>query len=52
MLGITCHGIFSQRQQQFAKKLGKLVSAEFLSFTDIEQKNKRPGKPEKNYAHD
>jgi uncharacterized membrane protein YheB (UPF0754 family) len=38
ILGITFQGIFPKRQQQFAEKLGKLVSAEFLSFTDIEQK--------------
>ncbi|MEY3159660.1 MAG: hypothetical protein RLZZ49_1140, partial [Bacteroidota bacterium] len=28
MLGITFHGIFPKRQQQFAEKLGKLVSTE------------------------
>jgi len=38
ILGITFHGIFPKRQQQFAEKLGKLVSAEFLSFNDIEEK--------------
>jgi len=42
ILGITFHGIFPKRQQQFAEKLGKLVSAEFLSFTDIEQKISDP----------
>ncbi len=41
-LGITFHGIFPKRQQQFAEKLGKLVSAEFLSFSDIEQKISSP----------
>ena len=40
--GITFHGIFPKRQQQFAEKLGKLVSAEFLSFSDIEQKISSP----------
>ena len=38
ILGITFHGIFPKRQQQFAAKLGKLVSEELLSFSDIENK--------------
>jgi uncharacterized membrane protein YheB (UPF0754 family) len=38
VLGITFQGIFPKRQQQFAEKLGKLVSNELLSFNDIEQK--------------
>lgn len=38
ILGITFHGIFPKRQQQFAAKLGKLVSEELLSFSDIEKK--------------
>jgi uncharacterized membrane protein YheB (UPF0754 family) len=42
ILGITFHGIFPKRQQQFAEKLGKLVSNEFLSFEDIEQKISNP----------
>lgn len=42
ILGITFQGIFPKRQQQFAEKFGKLVSAEFLSFTDIEQKVSDP----------
>jgi len=42
VLGITFHGIFPKRQQQFAEKLGKLVSAEFLSFDDIEGKISNP----------
>jgi uncharacterized membrane protein YheB (UPF0754 family) len=42
ILGVTFHGIFPKRQQQFAEKLGKLVSAEFLSFDDIEQKISNP----------
>lgn len=37
-LGLTIHGIFPKRQQQFAEKLGKLVSDELLSFSEIEQK--------------
>ncbi len=42
VLGITFQGIFPKRQQQFAEKLGKLVSNEFLSFTDIEEKISSP----------
>ncbi|HEX4876751.1 MAG TPA: DUF445 family protein [Chitinophagaceae bacterium] len=41
-LGITFQGIFPKRQQQFAEKLGKLVSDEFLSFSDIEEKISSP----------
>jgi uncharacterized membrane protein YheB (UPF0754 family) len=42
ILGITFQGIFPKRQQQFAEKLGKLVSQELLSFTDIEKKITSP----------
>lgn len=42
ILGITFQGIFPKRQRQFAEKLGKLVSNEFLSFTDIEEKISSP----------
>jgi uncharacterized membrane protein YheB (UPF0754 family) len=42
IMGITFQGIFPKRQKQFAEKLGKLVSAEFLSFDDIEQKISNP----------
>lgn len=38
VLGITIQGIFPKRQEQFAVKLGKLVSEQLLSFNDIEQK--------------
>jgi uncharacterized membrane protein YheB (UPF0754 family) len=38
LLGITIQGIFPKRQEQFAIKLGKLVSEQLLSFKDIEQK--------------
>jgi uncharacterized membrane protein YheB (UPF0754 family) len=41
-LGITFQGIFPKRQQQFAEKLGILVSAELLSFADIESKISNP----------
>lgn len=38
LLGMTIQGIFPKRQEQFAIKLGKLVSEQLLSFKDIEQK--------------
>jgi uncharacterized membrane protein YheB (UPF0754 family) len=47
ILGITFHGIFPKRQKQFAMKLGKLVSNELLSFSEIEQKISDPGNVEK-----
>lgn len=47
ILGITFQGIFPKRQQQFAMKLGKLVSSELLSFSDIEQKIANPKNVEK-----
>jgi uncharacterized membrane protein YheB (UPF0754 family) len=46
-LGMTIQGIFPKRQQQFGEKLGKLVSDEFLSFQDIEQKISSPENLEK-----
>ena len=42
ILWFTLHGIFPKRQQQFAEKLGKLVSEELLSFGDIEEKITHP----------
>src|SRR3712207_2447217 len=42
ILGITVQGIFPKRQQQFAMKLGKLVSSELLSFAEIEEKISDP----------
>ncbi len=47
VLGITFHGIFPKRQKQFAEKLGKLVSQELLSFSDIEKKISNPDNIEK-----
>lgn len=38
ILGVKVQGIFPKRQQQFAEKLGKLVSRELLSFEEIEAK--------------
>ena len=42
ILGFTIQGIFPKRQQQFGEKLGKLVSTQFLSFAEIEQKISDP----------
>lgn len=42
ILGIRFQGIFPKRQQQFAIKLGKLVSDELLSFQDIASKITHP----------
>ncbi len=42
ILWFTLQGIFPKRQQQFAEKLGKLVSEELLSFSDIEEKITHP----------
>ncbi len=42
ILGIRVQGIFPKRQQQFAEKLGRLVSQELLSFSDIEEKISNP----------
>jgi len=42
ILGIQVQGIFPKRQEQFAQKLGKLVSDELLSFADIEDKITNP----------
>ena len=47
ILGITLHGIIPKRQRQFAMKLGKLVSSELLSFSEIEQKISDPANVEK-----
>lgn len=42
ILGIKVQGIFPKRQEQFAEKLGKLVSQELLSFDEIEAKITNP----------
>jgi len=39
---IVLQGLFPKRQQAFAEKLGKLVSEELLSFSDIESKITSP----------
>ncbi|MDD2792745.1 MAG: DUF445 family protein [Sediminibacterium sp.] len=47
ILGIRFQGIFPKRQQQFAQKLGKMVSRELLSFQDIETKISNPANVQK-----
>ena len=47
ILGLTFHGIFPKRQKIFAEKLGKMISVEFLSFEDIEEKMANPKNLEK-----
>ncbi|MBM3921766.1 MAG: DUF445 family protein [Sphingomonadales bacterium] len=47
LFGLTIQGIFPKNQSQFAQKLGKLVSGEFLSFSDIEKKISEPGNIQK-----
>ena len=42
VLGVTFHGIFPKRQRKFAEKLGKMISEEFLSFEDIQEKITNP----------
>jgi uncharacterized membrane protein YheB (UPF0754 family) len=42
ILGISFQGIFPKRQKVLAANLGKLVSDEFLSFTEIEQMISNP----------
>lgn len=51
ILWFTIQGIFPKRQQQFAEKLGKLVSEELLSFDDIEQKITNPENLKKIMPH-
>ncbi len=41
-LGLKIQGIFPKRQQQFAEKLGILVSKELISFDDISTKINNP----------
>lgn len=47
LLGFTFQGAFPKRQQQLAETLGKLASAEFVSFDAIEQKISDPKNLEK-----
>ncbi|WP_147203120.1 DUF445 domain-containing protein [Segetibacter aerophilus] len=41
-LRVSIQGILPKRQRQFAMKLGKLASAEFFSFNDLEGKIANP----------
>lgn len=47
ILGMTFQGIFPKRQQQIAIKLGKFITSELLSFSEIEQKIADPANVEK-----
>lgn len=47
ILGIRFQGIFPKRQEQFAQKLGKMVSNELLSFQDLESKISNPANVQK-----
>lgn len=47
ILGYKLQGIFPKQQEQFAIKLGKLVSKQLLSFSDIESKLTNPKNLEK-----
>jgi uncharacterized membrane protein YheB (UPF0754 family) len=49
--GMTIQGIFPKRQRQFSEKLARLVSDEFLSFRDIEQRISDPANLEKILPH-
>jgi uncharacterized membrane protein YheB (UPF0754 family) len=51
ILGINFQGIFPKRQEQFAIKLGKLVSEQLLSFNDIESKLTNPANLQKMMPH-
>lgn len=51
ILWFTLHGIFPKRQRQFAEKLGKLVSAELLSFSEIESRITHPENLKKIMPH-
>ncbi|HEX7845258.1 MAG TPA: DUF445 family protein [Chitinophagaceae bacterium] len=47
ILGIKFQGVYPKRQQQFAERVGKLVSTEFVSFNSIEQKISDPSNLQK-----
>jgi uncharacterized membrane protein YheB (UPF0754 family) len=44
ILGIRIQGIFPKRQEQFASRLGKLVSEELISFNEIAAKISDPNR--------
>ena len=43
ILWFTLQGFFPKKQQQFAEKIGKLISGELLSFRDLTEKITAPG---------
>jgi len=47
IFGITIQGVFPKNQQLIAEKLGQVVSREFLSFAEIEQKVTDPANLQK-----
>lgn len=47
IFGITIQGIFPKNQRLIAEKLGQVVSKEFLSFAEIEQKVTDPANLQK-----
>ncbi|MBX9783779.1 MAG: DUF445 family protein [Chitinophagaceae bacterium] len=51
ILGFELQGIFPKRQEQFAIKLGRLVSEQLLSFSDIETKLTNPANLQKMMPH-
>ncbi len=51
ILGLTFQGIFPKRQQQFAEKLGALVSKELISIKDIQNKIAEPATLQKVMPH-
>jgi uncharacterized membrane protein YheB (UPF0754 family) len=47
IMGFTFQGVYPKRKQQFAEKLGRVVSNEFLSNMDLEEKISDPANLEK-----
>lgn len=47
IFGLTIQGVFPKNQQLIAQKLGQVVSQEFLSFAEIEQKVTDPANLQK-----
>lgn len=47
IVGLTIQGVFPKNQQLIAQKLGQVVSQEFLSFAEIEQKVTDPANLQK-----
>jgi uncharacterized membrane protein YheB (UPF0754 family) len=47
LMGMTFQGIFPRHQQRFAENLGKLVTQQLVSFSDIEHKILHPDNVQK-----